>query len=194
MARLEFAIETGIARKDRPAGLVGLVRRSRVAFAEAHHPAYAKFLQRRLDEEGIDENEGEDFAKHSKAWVSGILRPSDDREKLSASTKKGAKVTKTLKNAGVIEAGAAVDSNERGGVGVEDAEDELVDDTAVEVGQLEDRLGRGRKSRMSGMKDPPAVGGQRNLARASGSPHHGDVLLDLGKGTIVRRDPPQLGP
>lgn len=252
LARLEFAIDAGIARKDRPAGLVGLVRRSRVAFAAAHHPGYANFLRRRLDEEVIEEEEldGEkekpDYVLHPKAWgrggsgeanssegrqpfgFSGVRSEEEVVSKPTASasqkaakklkdagesaelnspttTKPSRKPTRKLKNAGESEGlvpdlsegetngGVVLDISE-GGAGGEEEEDEddLMERTAFRVGQLEDALGRERKSRMGGVKDRPPKFGQSRLARLQGNPQNGDAFLDLGRGEIVRRDP-QIG-
>lgn len=258
LARLQFAIDAGIARKDRPAGLVGLVRRSRVAFAAAHHPGYANFLRRRLDEEVIEEEEldaGEeeeesDYGLHPKAWGrggSGEGDNSDGRrpfgspgvlsEEVMSKPTTGASVRATrglkdaaeqaelkspptttsasrkptrsnkLKNAGESESlvpdlsegetkgGVVLDLSE-GGAGdgeKEEDEDDLMERTAIRVGQLEDALGRERKSRMGGVKDRPPKFGQSRLARWQGNPQNGDAFLDLGRGEIVRRDP-QIGP
>ena len=259
LARLQFAIDAGIARKDRPAGLVGLVRRSRVAFAAAHHPGYANFLRRRLDEEVIEEEElggGEeepDCGLHPKAWGGGgsgevnnsegrqpfgipgvrseeeeeeeeevmISKPTtgtsqkatqklkdawESAELNSPSTPKPSrKPTMELKDAGESEGlvpnlseretkgGVVLDVSE-GGAGDEEEEDEndLMERTAIRVGQLEDALGRERKSRMGGVKDRPPKFGQSRLARLQGNPQKGDAFLDLGRGEIVRRDP-QIG-
>lgn len=256
LARLQFAIDAGIARKDRPAGLVGLVRRSRVAFAAAHHPGYANFLRRRLDEEVIEEDEldaGEeeesDYGLHPKAWGMGGTGEGDTSEgrrpfgssgvlseevTSKATTSASRKATRELKDAaeqaglkspptatsasrkptrnnklkhageseslvpdlseGGTKGGVVLDLSEgEAGDGEEEDEDDLMERTAIRVGQLEDALGRERKSRMGGVKDRPPKFGQSRLARWQGNPQNGDAFLDLGRGEIVRRDP-QIGP
>lgn len=194
LARLEFAIEAGIARKDRPAGLVGLVRRSRAAFAASHHPAYANFLRRRLDEEVVEEGESDGSGSESGE---GAIHPKAWRRTISASniigegsrSGRGVK-TRKLKNAGVTD-GVVVELGAGGGCGgaMEEEEEELsIEATATSVGRLEDALGRERKSRMGGVKDRPPNLAPAGLSRLYGSLQNGDALLDLGQGTIARQD------
>ena len=236
LARLQFAIDAGIARKDRPAGLVGLVRRSRVAFAAAHHPAYANFLRRRLDEEVIEEDldaleepDEDAILLHPKAWGRGgggakplpsevyaavvpipttsrnsrpNSRNSDSTSRSSESTPGNSeampkpatsrKATRKFKNAGEMTEEVVVDLSDGDGDENEDEKD-LMARTAVRVGQLEDALGRERKSRMGGVKDRPPKFEQSRLPRWQGNPKNGDAFLDLGRGEIVRRDP-RIGP
>lgn len=51
LARLEFAVEAGILRIEKPGSLVGILRKSRTSFTAAYHPAYANFLRDRLRQE-----------------------------------------------------------------------------------------------------------------------------------------------
>lgn len=188
LARLEFATDAGIARCDRPAGLIGLVRHSRAAFAAAHHPGYANFLRKRLEEESVEgESNGDedDDALHANEWNRGQQDepPPDGREtELWSSTK-----TTKLKNAGAT---GGLILNLPGGDGGETGDEELLMERAVaEVGRLEDLLGRRRKSRMGNVKDRPPLLGQPLIAQLYGSRRKGDALLDIGRGKIVRRTP-----
>lgn len=81
----------------------------------------------------------------------------------------------------------------RGLVSLECDEERSMEETAAEVGRLEDKLGRLRKSRMGGVEDRPPRSRPANHARLHGSPQDGDALLDLGQ-EIVRREPKQLNP
>lgn len=77
--------------------------------------------------------------------------------------------------------------------GIEFDEERSIEQTAAEVGRLEDKLGRVRKSRMGGVEDRPPRSRPANHARLHGSPQDGDALLDLGQ-ELVRREPKQLNP
>ncbi|CBN79829.1 expressed unknown protein [Ectocarpus siliculosus] len=212
LARLEFAIEAGVATVDRPSTIFSLVRRSRLAFARAHHESYGSFLRKKLEEEAIElggreggggGGEGGDL-HHPLAWraaagnavdggrrVSRPVSPKKGSGPKAASATLGGKRTARLENAGATP-GVVLES----GDGKEEDQDALMERTALEVAGLEDALGRGRKSRLGGVKDRPPNPGQSPLARLQGSRHEGDALLDLGKEKIVAYDSPpqpQLG-
>ena len=190
LARIEFAISTGIARKDRPAGLVGLVRRSRAAFATAHHPAYANFLRQRLGEEMVDVDEafeynrGEEGAHPEAWWRNSYVSVGGDRDGHVDVDKEDSVKTMKLKNAVAVEQGKVSEVNEG----------RLMERTAAEVARLEDALGRGRKSRIGGVGDRQSGMGRESLSRLHGSPQEGDALLDLGREIIVRRKSQRLTP
>lgn len=206
LARLEFAIEAGIASIDRPSSIFSLVRCSRVAFARKHHQAYEDFLRRRLAQEEIDfqggvERGGRGEALHPLAWRSsvvngggaGMTSRSRKSEKASASTAAAGGKTRT-RTAKLEDAGAKLQnvvSTSGGGGDDEDEEEDRMKRKALEVAELEDALGSGRKSRLAGVKDrPPNL--PQPLARLQGSPRRGDALLDLGQDEIVAYDsPPQ---
>ncbi|CAM9212190.1 unnamed protein product [Ectocarpus fasciculatus] len=201
LARLEFAIEAGVATVDRPSTIFSLVRRSRLAFARAHHESYGSFLRKKLEDEAIEQGGREGRGGggellHPLAWgapagndVDGgarVSRPVSPRKgsgsKAAPATLVGKRTAK-LENAGAT-AGVVLES----GDGEEEDEDTLMERTALEVAGLEDALGRGRKSRLGGVKDRPPNPGQSPLARLQGSPHDGDALLDLGREKIVAYD------
>lgn len=220
---MEFAIEDGIASPERPSSIFSLVRRSRVAFARAHHPAYEDFLRRRLEEEEIEgwggeseEHEEGGEALHPLAWRSSSSSSSSaDREEKGRGKEEGKgkgkgkgsvsvpgiptaaavdgertvkleKAGANLKNV-VSTSGDGVGKREGKGEGDEEDEDEdaLMARAALRVAELEDSLGRGRKSRLSGVKDRLPHAQRPPLARLRGSPHDGDALLDLGQEEIV---------
>lgn len=209
LARLEFAIEAGIASKDSLSSIFSLVRRSRVAFAAKNHPAYENFLRRRLEEEEIEgpggEGEGREGgsgeALHPLAWGSAAAKGGDpgiasrprnsvlDPKSGEAAAAEPGKRTRTakLENAGAKLQNVVSTSGDEG----EEEEEDLLKRTALEVADLEDALGRGRKSRLAGVKDrPPKL--PQPLARSRGSRQLGDALLDLGQEEIVAYDsPPQ---
>lgn len=219
LARLQFAVQAGIATVDRPSSMFSLVRRSRVAFAAAHHPAYSDFLRKRLEEEQIEsgssrEEDGDSEGRHQEEGGGGALHPlawraaaTKDSEagrapRHSSSTESselppagvgqsGRRRTARLENAGATK--GVVSESE----GEEDDENaSVLERTALEVADLEDALGRGRKSRLGGVKDRPPNAQQSPLARVQGSPHKGDALLDLGREKIVAYETPpqrQLG-
>lgn len=195
LARLEFAVDTGIGRRDRPAGLVGLVRRSRAAFAAAHHPAYGEFLQRRLEDEEVEEASWQDEGLPPNAWGSASATIDSPKPKRTEPGEEApsrlAGTTMKLKNAAVTE-GVILDSSGEGS-GEGGVDGSFADETAAEVGRLEDRLGRVRKSRMGGVKDRPPSIGQSRLTPLRSSPQSGDALLHPAAGKIVRRDP-RIGP
>lgn len=217
LARVEFAIEAGIARKDRPSTIFSLVRQSRVAFARKHHPAYEDFLRRKLEEEEIDgrgvEGQGEGRergsgeALHPLAWGSSVVKRHSDSDLDSdsdsgvASSPRNSELdsesapaaagrrtrTAKLKNAGAKLENVVSESGDGGQEEEEEREEDLMKRTALEVAELEDALGRGRKSRLAGVKDrPPKL--PQPLARLRGSPQDGDALLDLGQEEIVAYD------
>lgn len=209
LARLEFAIEDGIARIERPSSIFSLVRRSRVAFAKAHHPAYANFLRKKLEEEEIEGGGGDESvqkggggALHPLAWnrevdtvVEEGASPSGPQLRAESTIPPAAtlagKRTAKLENAGAT-TGVVSELGEEG----EEDEVDLLERTALEVAELESVLGRGRKSRLGGVKDRPPIVRQTPLARLQGSPLEGDALLDLGQKDIVAYDSPaqrQLG-
>lgn len=153
LARLEYAVDAGIAggagdKKAAPNVLVGLVRRSRAAFAAAHHPAYANFLRKRLQDE---ETEAE------------AMYGDDADAPLSAfSHEESAAIKSVSDNSGGRGGGrdttVVVDSDSGSVVG-DGEEQRLMEEAFKNVGQLEDRLGRVRKSRLGGVKDrPPKLG------------------------------------
>lgn len=198
---MEFAIEAGIATKDRPSTIYSLVRRSRLAFARQHHPAYEEFLRRRLEEEEIEvEEEGQEGgsgkALHPLAWSpaavkldAGVVASWPRKSELhSQSPAAAGKRTRTakLENAGAKLKNVVSASGDEG-----EEEEDMMKRKALEVAELEDALGRGRKSRLAGVKDRPPKSPQP-LARLRGSPQAGDALLDLGQEEIVAYDsPPQ---
>lgn len=208
LARLEYAIEDGIARIDRPSSIFSLVRRSRVAFAKAHHPAYANFLRKKLEEEGIDgggdesaQEGGVGQALHPLAWNRAVDKevgegappsgPAMRSESIPAAATLAGKRTAKLENAGAT-TGVVSEFGDEG----EEDEVDLLERIALEVAELESALGRGRKSRLGGVKDRPPIVRQTPLARLQGSPLEGDALLDLGQEDIVEYDSPaqrQLG-
>ncbi|CAM9566587.1 unnamed protein product, partial [Ectocarpus sp. 13 AM-2016] len=209
LARLEFAIQAGVATVDRPSTIFSLVRRSRLAFARAHHESYGSFLRKKIEEEAIEQGGSEGGGgsgdlRHPLAWraaagndvdgghrVSHPVSPKKGSGPKAASATLGGKRTAKLENAGAT-AGVVVES----GDGQEEDQDALMERTALEVAGLEDALGRGRKSRLGGVKDRPPNPGQSPLARLQGSQHEGDALLDLGREKIVAYDSPpqpQLG-
>ncbi len=203
MARLEFAIEDGIAGPKRPSSIFSLVRRSRVAFARVHYRTYEDFLRRKLEEEEIEggegagEEQGGSEALHPLAW-----RPSADRGEKSGregseSVPGGADAaavaeerTVKLEKAGAkLKNVVSTSGDGEGGGDEEDGdEDDSIERAALRVAELEDALGRGRKSRLSGVKDRPPHTQRPPLARLQGSPHDGDALLDLGQEEIVAYD------
>lgn len=198
LARVEFAIEAGIASKDhRPSSIFSLVRTSRVAFAEKHHPAYEEFLRRKLAEEEIEGQGGEGEsggALHPLAWSPAAVKldvgaaPRPTKSELDSEPAAAGRRTRTAK----LESAGAKLQNVVSASGDEgEEEEEAVKRTALEVAGLEDALGRGRKSRLAGVKDrPPNL--PQPLARLRGSPQAGDALLDLGQEEIVAYDsPPQ---
>lgn len=185
------------------------MRRSRVAFAKAHHPAYANFLKRKLEEEAIEGGgrgeegvqKGGSGALHPLAWSSaaeqgagqGASRsgPVVRSESNPARATLVGKRTARLENAGAT-TGVVSESGDEG----DEDEVDLMERTALEVAELESALGRGRKSRLAGVKDRPPISRQTPLARLRGSPLEGDALLDLGQEDIVAYDSPaprQLG-
>ncbi|CAM9339581.1 unnamed protein product [Hapterophycus canaliculatus] len=218
LARLEFAVQAGIATVDRPSSMFSLVRRSRLAFAAAHHPAYSEFLRNRLEEEEIEggsgggdgdweggqQGEGGGGALHPLAWRAAA---SKDEEAGRVSRRGSAKMrsepplanpagggrrrTAKLENAGATKGVVS------GAEGEEDDDNaSVLERTALEVAELEDALGRGRKSRLAGVKDRPPNAQQSPLARVQGSAQEGDALLDLGREKIVAYETPpqrQLG-
>lgn len=209
LARLEFAIEAGVATVDRPSTIFSLVRRSRLAFARAHHQSYGSFLRNKIEEEAIEQGGSEGGGgggdlHHPLAWRAAAGNDVDGGRRVSrpVSPKKGSgpkaasatldgKRTAKLENAGAT-AGVVLEP----GDGKEEDQDALMERTALEVAGLEDALGRGRKSRLGGVKDRPPNPGQSPLARLQGSQHDGDALLDLGREKIVAYDSPpqpQLG-
>ncbi|CAM9696131.1 unnamed protein product, partial [Ectocarpus sp. 12 AP-2014] len=73
LARLEFAIQAGVATVDRPSTIFSLVRRSRLAFARAHHESYGSFLRKKIEEEAIEQGGSEGGGgsgdlRHPLAW------------------------------------------------------------------------------------------------------------------------------
>ena len=198
---MEFAIEHEIASPRRPSSIFSLVRRSRVAFARAHHPAYEHFLRRRLEEEeeiegiGRGAAEGDDDDKQVRGG--GALHPLAWRPSASADRGDGGKGPQSAPAAAATVAGertvvklekaseklenvvSAVGDDE------EEDEDDLLARAASRVAELESALGRGRKSRLSGAKDRPRHTQRPPLARLQGSPEDGDALLDLGQEEIV---------
>eukprot|EP00752_Nemacystus_decipiens_P010673 g9504.t1 len=205
LARIEFAIEAGLASKERPSTIFSLVRTSRVAFAGKHHPAYEDFLRRKLEEEEIEEQAGAEEGPeggsggdlHPLAWSSSAVNL--DAAVTSRSRKSGlgsrpAAGRRRTRTAKLEDAGAQLQNvvlasgDEEEGEGEEDG---VIKRKATEVAGLEDALGRGRKSRLAGVKDrPPNLPQPR--ARLRGSRQAGDALLDLGQEEIVAYDsPPQ---
>lgn len=169
----------------------------------AHHPAYANFLRRRLEEEGVEteagtevENEVEDLT-HPRAWRARGSGRSGDHQATDHKEPSGVRsviaATTRLKDAAISQASASdagvlldLDGETNAGGNVDG---DLEAKTAADVARLEDRLGRWRKSRMGGVKDRPMILGPSSVDRLDGSPRNGDALLDLERGTIVRRDP-----
>lgn len=224
LARVEFAIEAGIASKDRPSSIYTLVRRSRVAFARQHHPAYEEFLRRRLQEEEIEgqggeeegggQEEGGGEALHPLAWRSSAVQrdagaasssslprnpeldsePGEVAATASAAAAAVAAAGKGTRTARLESAGAQLQnvvsaSGDEGEEEHEEGEEDILKRRALEVAGREDALGRGRKSRLAGVKDrPPNL--PQPLARLRGSPQEGDALLDLGQEEIVAYDSP----
>lgn len=156
LARLQFAVDAGIAggagddKKVNPSILIGLVRRSRAAFAAAHHPAYANFLRKRLQDE---ENETEPMFVDADA--SHFASSSDERSARSKGVAdESAKSKSAAKQAAKSKSGVRDSQYRTTLVGDED-EQRLMEETIKEVGKLEDRLGQVRKSRLGGVKTPP---------------------------------------
>lgn len=143
--------------------LVGLVRRSRVAFAAAHHPAYANFLRKRLQDE---EGEGEAMAQGGGAATRGDVDSSKARGTTADSGG----------DEGVVEELEGDSDAENGD------EQGLMEATLKEVGQLEDSLGRWRKARLGGVKDRPP-----NLGRLRSAPIGSIELERIEKELDLRR-------
>lgn len=133
--------------------LVGLVRRSRVAFAAAHHPAYANFLRKRLQDE---EGEGKVLAEGGGADSDGEFSVSATSESAFTTTDE---TGGSGGDKGIVEGLEGDNGAENGD------EQDLMEATFKEVGQLEDCLGRWRKARLGGVKDRPP-----NLGRVRSAP------------------------
>lgn len=162
LARLQFAVDAGIAggagddKKVNPSILIGLVRRSRAAFAAAHHPAYANFLRKRLQDE---DNETEPIfaedadvsrsASSSDKWSVGKKGRANEGAESKRAKSKSATKRATKSNSDVR------DSRYKSTLVGDEDEQRLMEETLKEVGKLEDRLGQVRKSRLGGMKTPP---------------------------------------
>ncbi|CAM9883799.1 unnamed protein product [Scytosiphon promiscuus] len=226
LARLPFAVEAGIATLDRPSSIFSLVRRSRVAFAAAHHPAYADFLRKRLEEEGMDggskgqEDDANDDAEgrrqegrrqrggggslHPLAWTAATSKydraaraagrssaAKRAEPPLATAARDGRRRTAKLENAGATQGVVSGSEGDQDEVNAS-----ILERTALQVAELENALGRGRKSRLGGVKDRPPNAQQSPLARVRGSPEEGDALLDLGREKIIAYETPpqrQLG-
>jgi len=153
LARLEFAIEGGIASPERPSSIYSLVRKSRVAFARAHYPAYEDFLRRRLEEEEIEGGGEEDGkrgagseALHPLAWRPSAVRGEKGREKGSESAPGAVEAAAGERTVKLEEAGAKLKNvvstsgdGEGEGEGDRDEEDEedLMARAALRVAELE---------------------------------------------------------
>lgn len=123
--------------------LVGLVRRSRVLFAAAYHPAYGNFLRRQLVEEEVEE--GESGADDS-VQANGHALDGDKQASRAAGQSRRERIDS--------DEGVDVDAGSDGLIG-DGEERELMEATFIEVGHLEDRLGRARKARLGGVIDRP---------------------------------------
>lgn len=179
------------------------MRRSRVAFAKAHHPAYTNFLRKKLEEEAIEGGGGEEGvqeegggALHPLAWSPAADKGAGERaprsaqavrssESIQAAATLAGKRTAKLENAEAT-TGVVSESGDEG----DEEEVDFMERTALDVAELESALGRGRKSRLGGVKDRPSILRQTPLARLQGSPLEGDALLDLGQEEIVAYDSP----
>lgn len=199
-------MEAGIASKDRPSSIFSLVRTSRLAFARKHHLAYEAYLRRKLEEEDLEVRGGGEEGReggggdalHPLAWSRSAVKLDAGMEFRpgksgfgSQSGEAAAGKTRPTRTAKLENAGAKLrDVVSTSGDDGEEEEDR-VERAVLEVADLEDRLGRGRKSRLAGMKDrPPKL--PQPLARLQGSSRAGDALLDLGQEEIVAYDsPPQ---
>eukprot|EP00903_Cladosiphon_okamuranus_P010722 g10134.t1 len=203
--RVEFAMEAGIATKDSPSSIFSLVRSSRLAFARKHHLAYSGYLRRKLEEEDLElrgagegkegREGGGDEALHPLAWSPSAVnldagmefRPRESESVSHLGKAATGKRMRTRTRTAKLESAGEKLQNVISTLGDEGEEEEdLVERAALEVAELEDRLGRGRKARLAGVKDrPPKL--PQPLARLQGSSRAGDALLDLGQEEIVAK-------